>query len=69
MRKFVEDRYGVHALKDGEFTLCGVVADINEDDTGNLDEIPEETHKRVVTCPLCIAYIKACRGLRFKDTQ
>ena len=64
--EFCEDKhFGVHALLDAEYTLCGVAFDLNIEDE-DIEAIPVSTNKKIVTCQLCIKYIKACRELRFK---
>ena len=65
-RVFVEDaEFGVHAMVNSEFTLCGVAFDLSAVEE-NEGAIPRPTNKKTVTCDFCIQYIETCRGLRFK---
>lgn len=65
MSKYLENSEGVHLDNPiaNDYTLCG---DTTEPDPGIGMPGTVETDKRVVTCPDCIAIIKACRGVRIK---
>ena len=67
-KDFWENDDGVHLMGPdlgGEFTLCGVAFDCEED--RELDGGPlVRTKKKVVTCPHCIRIIDYCKGVKIK---
>lgn len=66
MIRFLENSDGVHLDNPiaSDYTLCG---DTSEPDSSIGAEGATPTDKRLVTCPKCIAIIKACRGVRIKE--
>lgn len=66
--KFVENCEGVHleGAECGDYTLCG---DAFEGACMDMEEDMEvsPSSSRIVTCPRCIAVIKHCRGVRFRE--
>lgn len=49
-----------------EYTLCGDAFDLASDELGYEWH---ETKSRVVTCPICAAIIKDCRGVKTKENS
>lgn len=62
--EFVENKDGVHLVEvvDSEYTLCGQGLAGTETDH-------RDTHKKVVTCPDCIAYLKALSTVKFREKE
>lgn len=46
-----------------DFTLCGITLDSDPGTAGSFEII----NASAVTCPDCIAIIKACRGVKIKE--
>ena len=61
-----ENSKGVHLPFElnTEYSLCGDTFDCGSDGEG---ESLEDTNKKVITCPRCIAVIKSCRGVKTKE--
>jgi hypothetical protein len=62
---FIENSEGVH-IEQGEFTLCGDSFDIGTTEGEECGDT-KPTKSRIVTCGRCIAIIRLCSNVKFKE--